>query len=267
MSAPSSILAPGEVHVWWIALGEVAAEALAVLTSEELARAARFRREPDRDRWMAARAALRHILAGYTGLVAAELVFRQGRSGKPELDRATSASGQDRSAVVGNAALSPDDPVCDVHPPSAPICFNLSHAGERAALAIALREVGIDLEPIDPDLNLGPLIAAGCTPAEAARLLALPASRRVEAFLSLWTLKEAYLKGIGAGLSREPRTIEVVFQDDARATVCDPHAQPATGWHLCGIDAGAGWTAALAVAGAAPVITQFRWPAPPNRVR
>ena len=105
--------------------------------------------------------------------------------------------------------------------------FNLAHAGDRAALAVARdREVGVDLEPIDPCLDVLPLLAIACSETEAARIAALAPGARVEAFLTCWTLKESYLKGIGTGLSRDPRTVEIALLPDDRAVATD---------HLVGI--------------------------------
>ena len=52
---------------------------------------------------------------------------------------------------------------------------------------------------------------ARCIASEAARLRALPQDAQSEAFLRLWTAKEAYLKALGTGFSREPATIAVDF--------------------------------------------------------
>jgi len=45
--------------------------------------------------------------------------------------------------------------------------------------------------------------------ATAARLRALPKDAQSEALLRFWTAKEAYLKALGTGFSREPATIAV----------------------------------------------------------
>jgi 4'-phosphopantetheinyl transferase len=152
------------------------------------------------------------------------------------------------------------------------LCFSLAHAADRAVLAVApAREVGIDLEPVDPALDLPALLAAACTPAEAARIGALADDRRGEAFLTLWTLKEAYLKATGAGLTREPRSFSVSLAPDHRAAVHDPFAVAdanagAREWNVRILDAGAGWVAALAVAGAEGAVRDFRWPPLPDSV-
>jgi 4'-phosphopantetheinyl transferase len=178
--------------------------------------------------------ALRQILTGYTGLAPANVRLTCGPSGQPALRDATS------------------------------LRFNLTHAGERAALAVAwAREVGIDLEPIDPALDVPPLIAVACSQAEAERIGALPVVARAEALLTCWTLKEAYLKGIGAGQSRDPRTIEIAVLPDDRATIADLLAGPEEPrWSSCLLDAGSGWVAAVAVPGHVASVAVYRWPPP-----
>jgi 4'-phosphopantetheinyl transferase len=115
--------------------------------------------------------------------------------------------------------------------------FSLSHAGPRS------------------------LIAAGCSAAETACLLALLPDARLEAFLACWTMKEAYLKAMGVGLSRDPRAIEIETTSEDRVAVRDPLAVgDASSWTLRRLDAGRGWLAALAVAGAAPRVEMFVWP-------
>lgn len=77
------------------------------------------------------------------------------------------------------------------------------------ALALARSPVGVDVELVgpaqEPAWNM-------LSPREQAALRRHPAEDRWPAFLALWTAKEAYLKAIGLGLSREPRTIDVTVQ-------------------------------------------------------
>jgi 4'-phosphopantetheinyl transferase len=178
--------------------------------------------------------ALRQILAGYTGNHPAELQFVHGIHGKP--------------ALAGEA----------------PLRFSFSHARERAVLAIAWKqEVGIDLEPIDPGLDVSRLLTVVCSQTEAARIDAHPSPARPEAFLAYWTLKEAYLKGIGDGLTRDPRTIEMELLRGGRASVRDSSVEvQGPRWSLRLLDAGPGWIAAVAIPGPEPSIKVYRWPPP-----
>jgi 4'-phosphopantetheinyl transferase len=218
-------LEPDHIHVWWIDLERTETHVPAVLSADERARAEQFKYPRDRARWTSARVALRQILAGYTGDHPAQLRLVRGDHGKP--------------ALLGGSLLH----------------FSLAHARERAVLALSRnREVGIDLEPIEPRLDVSMLMEVVCSQSEVARLDALHPAARLEAFLTYWTLKEAYLKGIGTGLSRDPRTIEIVLHPDGRAEIRDsvPHKEP--DWSVRFLDAGPGWTAALAIPGHWPSV-------------
>src|SRR5262245_12891009 len=76
-------LTPATVHVWPVDLDRPAADE--TLAPDERERAARFRFERDRLRFVAGRAALRCILALYLGLAPHEVAFEQGTHGKPAL--------------------------------------------------------------------------------------------------------------------------------------------------------------------------------------
>jgi 4'-phosphopantetheinyl transferase len=87
----------------------------------------------------------------------------------------------------------------------APVSFNLSHADGIVGVAAgtgADRAIGFDLEPLARQVDLG---VAGhfFSPREAAWLAAQPAAAQAESFLRLWTLKEAFLKATGKGLTQD----------------------------------------------------------------
>ena len=70
------------------------------------------------------------------------------------------------------------------------------------ALAIARRRpVGIDAEHIERTLEWQQLVRDVLAEPEAAFLAGLPESERSRCFFRFWTLKEAYIKGCGKGLS------------------------------------------------------------------
>ena len=89
--------------------------------------------------------------------------------------------------------------------------FNITHGGNIIAVAFCNdREVGIDVEANDRKVNL--LIAERhFTPAEAEFLQKTPEQQRPHAFLRLWTIKEAYLKMLGTGLSRPLDSFEIQY--------------------------------------------------------
>lgn len=182
--------APGrdEVHVWSICVSSVASSlgALArLLSPDEQARAARFLREADRHRFVAAHGGLRQLLGSYLCRRPAELAFTIGEFGKPAL----------LNADAGRA-----------------LSFNLSHAGDWILIALAAGQaVGVDVEPIRPDLDFMPIALTQFSPEEIAALSAEEPEARLKAFFRCWTRKEAYLKARGQGLAFSLREFSVAF--------------------------------------------------------
>lgn len=79
------------------------------------------------------------------------------------------------------------------------ICFNLSHSDGIAACILSEKECGIDCERV---LEYRPNVAKRVfTPSEQALLEAAHESERDLLFFRLWTLKEAFVKAVGKGIS------------------------------------------------------------------
>lgn len=76
--------------------------------------------------------------------------------------------------------------------------FNLSHSGERAMCIMSKEIVGCDVEEIDtPDLQILSFFSAE----EREAILAQTSPKQVaDYFYRLWTLKESFVKCVGAGL-------------------------------------------------------------------
>lgn len=167
-------LAAEEIHIWQAALdiGSDQAERWSeLLSGDERERAARFRFERDRVRYIAGRAQLRMLLAGYLDASPAELVFSYGDNDKP--------------------MLAGDGP-----------CFNLSHSGALALYAVTADvEVGIDVELYEESFGGERIPERFFAPDEVLALRALPADLQPRGFLELWTRKEAFIKARGDGLS------------------------------------------------------------------
>lgn len=89
--------------------------------------------------------------------------------------------------------------VPDVH-------FNVSHAGRWVVAAFAGLPVGIDVEqlrlPIDP--SVPELVLSAAELAEYGRLTEEETGAY---FFRIWTLKESFVKAVGAGFSIDPATI------------------------------------------------------------
>jgi 4'-phosphopantetheinyl transferase len=176
--APAKLELPGEeVHVWRSSLSlapDVLRRLAATLTPDELSRATRFVFPGDRDDFIAARGILRELLGTYLKRPPASLEFKYGPRGKPALQTGDT----DRS-----------------------IRFSVSHSQGLALYAFADgRELGIDLEMIQPDFGSEKVAERFFSHRELTELSTLPAELRAEGFFACWTRKEAYVKARGDGL-------------------------------------------------------------------
>jgi 4'-phosphopantetheinyl transferase len=88
------------------------------------------------------------------------------------------------------------------------LCFSASHSGDFWAVALAGRELGLDIELIDPAFDRAGTIEL-FAPGERKALAALSGQAALEAFFACWTRKEAFVKAIGLGLSHPLEAFEV----------------------------------------------------------
>ncbi len=177
--------------VLWLDLDDPAIRPLTELpaTEEDVSRAAAY--GVARTYFLARRAVLRHFIARRLGCAAEAVAISTDSSGAPVL----SAPRQ-----------------------SAELFLSISGRGAFAAFAIASRPIGVDIEILGPaeDVPMAMLHAN-----EAARLAGLDPASRHKAFLEIWTVKEAYLKALRIGLSREPSEIEVRFEEESGIRLFD----------------------------------------------
>ncbi|MBH5337726.1 4'-phosphopantetheinyl transferase superfamily protein [Streptomyces pactum] len=150
-----------------------------VLDAAERERAAGFYRAEDQQRYRAAHAGLRVLLGAYLDLDPAAVRFiREPCPGCGEP--------HGRPAVPGT-----------------PLHFNMSHAGDLVLFAFGDAPIGADVEKFQSPETVAQ-VTASLHARERAELAGLPAADRPVAFARCWTRKEAYLKGLGTGLSRDP---------------------------------------------------------------
>ena len=89
------------------------------------------------------------------------------------------------------------------------LSFSLSHSESFAMIAVVVgrARVGVDIEIERPRSRLDALAARVLSAEEHAEWLDAEPPERVRAFLARWTAKEAYLKAIGAGITRPLREV------------------------------------------------------------
>ena len=91
--------------------------------------------------------------------------------------------------------------------------FSLSHTRGLVAAALSANgALGIDVEHIDPRKADFAMAEEYFAPAEVRLLQAAPASERDLCFFRLWTLKEAYVKATGTGLSTPLKSFAFAFE-------------------------------------------------------
>lgn len=207
-------LGSGDVHIWQLVADNPADAreddaSWRLLSDEERGRADRFRFAADRRRFVLGHAALRLILARYTGAPAAQLSFETNPHGRPEL------------AIPAGTGLR----------------FNLSHTRGLIALAVCHHhDIGVDVERVVPR---GPgellrLASQVFSHLEVQALLGRPEEERERRFFQLWTLKEAYIKARGIGLSVPLRAFSFDLADGSRPAIrIDPALQDEAGAWRC----------------------------------
>jgi len=220
-------------HVWFVDLSNESTvnQCFKLLSSDEKERADRFRFEKDRQHFIIARGALRQVLSLYLSEKPNTLQFEYGEKGKPFL-------------------------------PKNPLQFNLSHAGEIALIALTKNHIiGIDVEVINPKVEVEQVAQHFFAKGEINRLMSLPKTQRHEAFFNCWTRKEAFIKATGDGLSFPLDQFEVTLKPNEKAellvTYFDENEYEK--WSLFDLKIQEGYKAALAVKGKIEEIKRMNW--------
>jgi 4'-phosphopantetheinyl transferase len=219
-------LEAGEAHVWRVEAGETPEVAghEGVLSADERERAERMPDEGVRRRYVAGRAMLRRILAGYAGRAPEGLRFVYGEHGKPGL---------------------PGE-----------VEFNMTDSRGMLLYAVTRgRRVGIDVEGVRPGVSVERLARRYFAPPEWEAVSAARAEEREEMFFTLWTRKEAFVKAIGAGLSFPLRDFVVTTPPDpggVRLVSVRGSGAEGARWSVLPLCPGRGFTATLVVEGPMP---------------
>jgi len=193
----------------WYALTERLAEsgiaqARDLLSPAERARGDRFRFARDRRDFAVAHALLRHALTVHEGMPASPWSFEEGPHGKPFL-------------TPGQSALE----------------FNLAHTnGLVACVLTTVGPVGVDVESLDRAVNGDGVAERFFSPPEILGLQELAGVERGTRFIELWTLKEAYLKAIGAGLSNPLNDFGFELQGTSALSFNAPPGEAGAEWRF-----------------------------------
>ncbi len=223
------------VHLWTIDQRDVSAAQLQTmrqtLNEAERAKVARFRFEQLRKTAVISRGSLRLILSHYLSIPPETIQFVYNAQGKPALA-----------------------PPADLH-------FNVAHSGDFVLIALAKTAVGVDIEQIKPDIEYGLIARRYFSEWETAVFDKLPAAEQPQAFYNCWTRKEAYLKGIGTGLTTELDSFDVEFRLDREPELLATRHRPRNveRWKVVGVETAVDYAAALAVDNSINEFQYFTW--------
>jgi 4'-phosphopantetheinyl transferase len=203
---------PDICHVWLVDVGTLESKRWFctlrdVLSQAELERMSCFVFDQDRNIY-----AMTHLLARYALTSCAPdiapnvWVFEQTSSGRPEI----------------------------AHPRmETRLRFNISHTqGFIACIVTAELDCGIDIERINHNIDLASLVNHILTASEIDSIGAQPDSARAESFLCRWTIKEAYAKARGLGLTLPFNRIAVDLEPPIRVTLEPPRESETSPWQL-----------------------------------
>ena len=91
--------------------------------------------------------------------------------------------------------------------------FNISHSGHYVVCAVAGAEIGIDVERVRK-VNLR-IAERFFSESEIQDLMAHDEDARMQYFITLWTIKESYLKAIGRGLTQHLNSFTIIRSGDS----------------------------------------------------
>jgi 4'-phosphopantetheinyl transferase len=202
-----------EVEVWWGRIEQVRAEFADDLDPVELQRLKAYHRTEDQARFLLGCTIVRRALAARWSLPAASI----------KLDRTCPDCGKPHGKVRAEG-----------------VELSVTHSGELVGVAVGDRPVGIDVEKVDPGIDVDGVARISLS---AAELAALPqGDGRARAFTTYWTRKEAIVKATGHGLRTDLRTI----------------ATAPPGFQVIELTADHDYVAALAVLSGEPAVVRMR---------
>ncbi len=234
-SAQKEMATGTEAHLWLLDTTQFTAahfaEAAQIMSSHEQERAQKMVR--GKETYIASRWLLRKVLGAYTGTTAAQINLRRTDKGKPYLAHS------------------------NIH-------FSLSHSGHWVVLAVSTSgAVGIDIEAAERKRDLAGIAESYYHPQEFAQLQALAGNQQTDYFYRLWTLKEAFFKATGTGISAGLDKIHFMLNnDEIQAEIATELDAEKAGWqfHQWALTAGDKSTHNYcALAYAAPQSLSVRW--------
>jgi 4'-phosphopantetheinyl transferase len=234
---PSQLPTLGDslVHVWRanLALSTPKIEELTTLLStDEIARANKFRFVQHQRRFIAARGILRQLLGNYLAASPRSLVFSYSDRGKPQLAQDTALQ------------------------------FNLSHSQEYALFGFTLNYlIGVDIEYQRAMPDALKIAQRFFSAREYKMLEEVPLEQQPKLFFQLWTAKESYLKATGTGLSASLNSVEIALNQTKSLYLSSLKKDTIMNWSLYSCTPATDYSAAIAINAQIPAqqINYWHW--------
>ncbi len=168
-----------EVHIWRIQPQKITdAKVLnslkSVLTQPEIEKVQRYRSPKAQHNALITRAFVRFVLSQYAEIKPQDWSFAISEHGKPELDNTASA-----------------------------LSFNLSHNDDLIVCSVCMEhDIGCDIESLSRKISVEAIAKRYFSSEEYQSLKDLPPALQRRRFFEYWTLKEAFVKATGLGISQ-----------------------------------------------------------------
>jgi 4'-phosphopantetheinyl transferase len=170
--------------------------------------------------YLAAHIFLRCILSNYSGINPEKLDFAHNAFGKPSLHSETK------------------------------LRFNLSHTSGMIVCGISYGlDVGVDVENHTRSIDMHSILKSSYSSNETENVLRQNSNLQQRLFFSYWTLKEAYVKGVGEGLSIPLKECEFMKQKGQGWMLIkrELHRSEKTKWKFYSSTLGTEWVVSVAV--------------------
>jgi 4'-phosphopantetheinyl transferase len=229
------ILREEEAHIWLADLKFnecFQTSFLELLSPDEKIRAHKFRFAKDRRNFIIARGILRSLIGKYLEINPAEISFQYSEFGKP--------------GIADNHSMQ----------------FNISHSQDIALFAFVKKiNVGVDVEFVNPDIEVKDIAKKYFSPNEVLNLFALPEKQHTLGFFNCWTRKEAFIKAVGEGLSFPLDQFEVSLEPDkpAKLLATDWEPNAVSEWSIYSMSPGANFVGCVAIEGLIKEIKFWNW--------
>lgn len=175
-------LADNQIEIWQADLNEYMFlkfnSYFYVLSKEEKENANSFKMDYHRKCYILSHVILRLLLSKYTGVSPELIEIHKNKYGKPFIK-------------------------------SHKLKFNISHSKAKLAIAIAVCEIGIDIEYVNPNFDIHEILDITLSENEKLNIKKLEPSLQKKQFYLYWTKKEALLKAMGTGINVSLNKLEI----------------------------------------------------------